>query len=114
MSKGLLIILSGPSGVGKGTLRTELFKDEKCKLSDWLFDKLSGKEERNCSICEYEETREHNHSSAPNNLTYKLDKSNLDGTHRLKATYSCNICDEKITLYKEESSLYNEALKSQS
>ena len=32
MSKGLLIILSGPSGVGKGTLRTELFKDESLNL----------------------------------------------------------------------------------
>ena len=28
MKKGLLIILSGPSGVGKGTVRQELFKDE--------------------------------------------------------------------------------------
>ena len=32
MSKGLLIILSGPSGVGKGTVRTELFKDESLNL----------------------------------------------------------------------------------
>ena len=28
LKKGLLIILSGPSGVGKGTVRQELFKDE--------------------------------------------------------------------------------------
>ena len=32
MSKGLLIILSGPSGVGKGTVRNELFKDESLNL----------------------------------------------------------------------------------
>ena len=33
MSKGLLIILSGPSGVGKGTVRQELFKDETLNLA---------------------------------------------------------------------------------
>ena len=33
MKKGLLIILSGPSGVGKGTVRQELFKDETLNLA---------------------------------------------------------------------------------
>lgn len=33
MSQGLLIILSGPSGVGKGTVREELFKDESLNLA---------------------------------------------------------------------------------
>ncbi len=33
MKKGLLIILSGPSGVGKGTVREELFKDETLNLA---------------------------------------------------------------------------------
>lgn len=33
MSRGLLIILSGPSGVGKGTVREELFKDESLNLA---------------------------------------------------------------------------------
>ena len=33
MSKGLLIVLSGPSGVGKGTVLKELIKDEELKLS---------------------------------------------------------------------------------
>ena len=28
LKRGMLIILSGPSGVGKGTVREELFKDE--------------------------------------------------------------------------------------
>ena len=28
MKKGLLIVLSGPSGVGKGTVRKKVFKDE--------------------------------------------------------------------------------------
>ena len=32
MKKGTLIILSGPSGVGKGTIREELFKDESLNL----------------------------------------------------------------------------------
>lgn len=32
MDKGLLIILSGPSGVGKGTVRQELFKDDSLNL----------------------------------------------------------------------------------
>lgn len=33
MKKGVLIILSGPSGVGKGTVREELFKDESLNLA---------------------------------------------------------------------------------
>ena len=33
MQKGMLIILSGPSGVGKGTVREELFKDESLNLA---------------------------------------------------------------------------------
>ncbi len=30
--RGLLIVLSGPSGVGKGTVRKELFSQAKYKL----------------------------------------------------------------------------------
>ena len=33
LKRGMLIILSGPSGVGKGTVREELFKDESLNLS---------------------------------------------------------------------------------
>lgn len=33
MARGLLIILSGPSGVGKGTVREELFKDDSLNLA---------------------------------------------------------------------------------
>lgn len=33
MEKGRLIILSGPSGVGKGTVREQIFKDESLKLA---------------------------------------------------------------------------------
>lgn len=33
MERGMLIILSGPSGVGKGTVREELFKDESLNLA---------------------------------------------------------------------------------
>lgn len=32
-AKGMLIILSGPSGVGKGTVREELFKDDSLNLA---------------------------------------------------------------------------------
>lgn len=33
MQRGMLIILSGPSGVGKGTVREELFKDDSLNLA---------------------------------------------------------------------------------
>lgn len=33
VQKGMLIILSGPSGVGKGTVREELFKDDSLNLA---------------------------------------------------------------------------------
>ena len=33
ISKGLLIILSGPSGVGKGSIRRRLFMEEDLKLA---------------------------------------------------------------------------------
>lgn len=33
MGRGLLIVMSGPSGVGKGTVRKEIFKDESLNLA---------------------------------------------------------------------------------
>ena len=33
MKKGLLIVLSGPSGVGKGTVREKLFQDDSLNLA---------------------------------------------------------------------------------
>lgn len=82
-------------------------KTSNCKLSNWFYNKLINKESRNCEFCGYEETREHEHK-VPTNLVYKLDKTNLNGTHKLKATYTCDMCDEEIVLYKEESCDYTD------
>lgn len=75
---------------------------ENCKLSNWHFNKETNNEERECKDCNYKEKRKHNHDKAPSNLMYILDKSNQNGTHQLKATYTCNVCGEEITLYRRE------------
>ena len=80
-----------------------LYKDEDCNLGTWEYNKVTGLEERDCDICNYGEKRDHEHEDAPSNLTYTIDRSNNDGTHKLKATYSCDVCEETITLYKDES-----------
>jgi len=83
-----------------------LHKDENCDLGNWEYNKETGKEERDCDVCDYEETREHEHEQAPSDLVYTFDQSNSDGTHRMKATYECDICEEQITLYKNENCEY--------
>ena len=38
LKRGMLIILSGPSGVGKGTVREELFKDDSLNFKLFYFN----------------------------------------------------------------------------
>lgn len=79
----------------------KLYKDVQCNIGSWVYNNKTGLEERNCSVCGYKETKTHEHQTT-SNLIYTLDKNNGDGTHKLKATYNCNICNGQITLYKTE------------
>lgn len=85
-----------------------VYKDENCDMGPWLYNSETQKEERECTVCYYEETKEHEHVQAPENLVYTLDKSNENGTHKLKAVYDCNICNNTITLYKDENCNYSD------
>ena len=80
----------------------ELYKDVSCSLSDWTYNHITGKEERECNVCGYHEERVHEHDREPSNLTYRLDGPNYDGTHKLKASYTCDSCLSIITLTKNE------------
>ena len=83
-----------------------LYKTEQCNLSSWSYNPTTKYEERVCSDCGYKEIRTHVHDQVPSNLVYTLDKTNDDGTHKLKATYTCSVCRETITLYKTENCNY--------
>ena len=82
-------------------------KDENCNLGSWVYNSSTKKEERKCNVCDYTETKEHKHTDAPSNLQYNYDSSNNNGTHKLKALYNCNICNEQIVLTKNEDCKYN-------
>ena len=43
----------------------ENLKDVNCNLSAWKYNSKTKQEERTCDVCSYEETKEHNHQSAP-------------------------------------------------
>ena len=85
----------------------ELYKDVDCSLGAWTYNHATGKDERKC-VCGYTETRTHEHDREPSNLTYTLDGPNYDGTHKYKASYTCNACSSIITLTKDEECKYDD------
>jgi len=86
----------------------ELYKDVDCSLSAWTYNHATGKDERSCNACGYTETRVHEHDREPSNLTYEKDGPNYDGTHKYKASYTCNTCSSIITLTKDEDCKYDD------
>ena len=83
-------------------------KSESCDLGNWTYNSVTGLDERKCSDCGYTETREHIHSEVPDNLVYGNAVTNNNGTHKLSATYTCTLCNQTITLYKDENCEYGE------
>lgn len=61
-----------------------------------------------CKLCGYFEIREHQHEE-PENLEYVLDSSNSDGTHRYVSSYTCIVCTQVVTVYKNENCDYGES-----
>lgn len=61
-----------------------------------------------CKLCGYFEIREHQHEE-PENLEYVLDSSNSDGTHRYVSSYTCIVCTQVVTVYKNEDCDYGES-----
>ena len=75
---------------------------ESCNMTDWKYNKESKQEKRTCEKCDYTITKLHVHTEPSADLEYVLDKSKNNGKHELKAEYKCGICEEKVTLPKEE------------
>ena len=65
-----------------------------------------GKDTTSCQKCGYQNERNHKHDEAPENLTYLFDSSNGDGTHKSKASYKCQSCQEMVEVYKDEECEY--------
>ena len=53
-----------------------LYKDESCQMSGWVYNSSTKLEEKTCDICDYKETKQHVHSSAPSNIHYSFYKTN--------------------------------------
>lgn len=82
--------------------------NEKCSFGSWKYNSKTNQDERYCSECGYKETKNHVHTEAPSILVFKFYKTNDDGTHMLKATYTCGTCGDKIDVYKNESCTYSD------
>lgn len=85
--------------------------NEFCNLGKWKYNHITQQDERSCDKCGYTKTKKHQHSQTPSNLQYTLDKTNGNGTHKLKATYNCSICNRAVTVYKDVNCNYSESTK---
>lgn len=82
-------------------------KQEDCTYGEWEYVG-EGKETASCKSCGYSKTRDHQHKEIEN-LEYVFDSSNSDGTHRYVSSYTCSICTELVTVYKNEDCDYGES-----
>lgn len=89
-----------------GNVRTDT-SEEDCQYGEWRLGE-NNEDIRKCTLCTNEETRPHEHGPAPEGLNYVYQASNSDGTHRLEATYTCNMCGQEVVASQNEPCCYGD------
>lgn len=99
------------AGCDEPSIVTETYQEH--AFDDGVLNDSETKITYTCS-CGYqkEEDYEHIHSEVPSDLEYTFDSTNNDGTHKLKATYTCTKCNEEVTVYKNEDCEYSTTYES--